>query len=262
MTETDPHKAKDNSYADYFIKDGKHLGLYEEMYAKCPDPWRIEELGLRLDMQAALLLLGSSKGPFPRVLDLGAGAGFFSLAVIEELLKAQLMAESEAPSAEEGTSSKPTSIIEYFLVDMSQTALNKALEKISSALQSKGKMPLLKLKAIPLDLRELDLRAKEEKLLLPSSFDLVILAQTLWGILENLENTLIAINRLLAPQGSFLISQHFPKDQKYGKDILKSPEELIDYLLKTGFSPLRTIETDRNTNHHFAVLSEKKSTLA
>ena len=47
-----------NDYRKYVILDGRHVGDYEGAWRHCPDPWRIEELGVRLDMSAALLLLG------------------------------------------------------------------------------------------------------------------------------------------------------------------------------------------------------------
>ncbi|MDR2612608.1 MAG: hypothetical protein LBG06_07250, partial [Deltaproteobacteria bacterium] len=77
--------APGKSYRDYFISGGRHVGDYEGMYRDCEDPWRIEELGLRLDMKAALLLLeafppaGRGPGGALRALDAGAGAGLFSL---------------------------------------------------------------------------------------------------------------------------------------------------------------------------------------
>ena len=40
-------------YHDYFIKDGRFIGRFEEMYRDVDDPWHIDALGRRLDMDAA-----------------------------------------------------------------------------------------------------------------------------------------------------------------------------------------------------------------
>jgi hypothetical protein len=84
----------------------------------------------------------------------------------------------------------------------------------------------------------------------------VILAQTLWGILENLTDTLLSIKKLLRPHGSLLISQHFPgaERQKYGRDIVDSPETFTEILKKINFTLHETLETNRATNHHWASL--------
>ena len=53
---------KSKDYHDYFIKDGRFIGRFDEMYKNVDDPWHIDRLGRRLDMDAALLLLKTS-GP-------------------------------------------------------------------------------------------------------------------------------------------------------------------------------------------------------
>jgi hypothetical protein len=55
--------------------------------------------------------------------------------------------------------------------------------------------------------------------------------------------------------GALLISQHFPGDaQKYGRDIVKSPEDLKIYLKKVGFTEIHSLESDRDINHHYGGL--------
>ena len=94
---------KSADYRDYFIVDGRHVGDYEGMYLNAEDPWSIEKLGVRLDMRAALLLLDSLPEPPARALDLGAGAGLFSLEIWRALLKrnpgASLVLSDVSPAA-------------------------------------------------------------------------------------------------------------------------------------------------------------------
>jgi hypothetical protein len=80
------------------------------------------------------------------------------------------------------------------------------------------------------------------------------LSQTLWCILENLNNVLLQIYKSIIPGGSFLISQHFPQNQPYGWEILRHPEDLIALLENIGFILDTTIETDMETEHHWAGL--------
>jgi SAM-dependent methyltransferase len=178
--------------------------------------------------------------PPQRVLDLGCGAGFFSLILLDKLTKGW-------------------DITDFCLVDISETALKKAYERINDAIAYPYiKFKLENLLSIPLDLRKLNSFVDNDPLLLSESYSLIILAQTLWGILENLEETLGAIRRLLTPKGSFIISQHFPKDQNYGKDIVASPLDLARHLKRAGLVPIKTLDTDRTTNHHWAALCQKR----
>jgi SAM-dependent methyltransferase len=248
---------KSRSYADYFIVDGKHIGDYEGMYQNAIDPWRIEELGFRLDMRAALLLLTELPLRPERVLDLGAGAGLFSL----ELYRALKAINPE---------------VSLTLSDISPTALRIARERFNREL-SGAYEPI----CVTQDLRLLDScfeeRTKDEgaeveaskdkgtntgsppfPFLKVASYDLVVMAQTLWGVMENLMGTFRGIRKLIAPRGALLISQHFPgeKNQRYGREITR-PEDLMDLLGNLGFSLLRTIETDRLLNHHWGALWRK-----
>jgi SAM-dependent methyltransferase len=241
-------------YKDYFIKDGRHIGDYEGMYRNCPDPWNIEALGLRLDMLAALLLLDFLKGPIAKVLDLGCGAGLFSLEVIRKL-------------------SKDNKDIWFLLSDISPTALRQAEKRLrTSDLGERGRKEALgKAGAPPLgeappdlaslyapeaDFLPLDLRTlPKDNPFSGKGFDLVVLAQALWGILEDLEAILTEVRKSLSPKGALLISQHFPGDaQEYGRDIVRDPEGLKGFLRKAGFKESHSVECDRDFNHHYGGL--------
>lgn len=210
-------------YHDYFIKDGRHLGRYEEMYQNCPDPWRIEELGQRLDMRAALLLLAGREKSVGRFLDLGAGLGLFTALLTEALWRAN-------PEARGVVS------------DISATAVARAESRLADP---------------RLEFRALDARSLANGPYFPSqTFDLIVMAQILWGLLEDLDRTLAALAALLTPGGLILISQHFPgpEHQGYGREIVSSPEDLTRHLAGAGLEVLETLESNRAVNHHWAAL--------
>ncbi len=215
-----------DDYHRYFIQDGRHVGRYEEMYQNCPDPWRIEELGPRLDMRAALLLLAGREGRIDRFLDVGAGLGLFT-----GLLTRALWRENPAATG--------------VITDISAEAVRRAAERLADP----------RLAFQPLDARDLP----SAPVFPPKSFDLVVLAQVLWGLLENLPDTLTALADLLPPGGLMLISQHFPgAGQTYGAGVVASPEDLAGHLGRAGLDLLDTLETNRAGNHHWAALWEKR----
>lgn len=215
------------SYHEYFIQNGRHIGRYEDMYRNCPDPWHIEELGIRLDMRAALLLLEGCGEKVGRFLDIGAGLGLFSGLLAERIWR-------ENPAA--------TGVI----TDISATAIAGAAKRLSD--------PRLRFQS-------LDIRDEEALQAFPAeSFDLLVMAQVLWGILENLGETLARLAALLPVGGLFLISQHFlTQGQGYGADIVASPSDLVGYLNRAGFSIHNTLETNRGGNYHWAALAVKES---
>jgi SAM-dependent methyltransferase len=208
------------------------------MYRACPDPWRIEELGARVDMRAAVALLGAFPKDLPqaRVLDAGAGTGLFASLVIDCLMEFY-----------------PHSL-HYALADVSPTALSRARARFEAP-DKKRLLPCLQFAA--LDLRALTPANSPWPL---GSLDLIVLAQTLWGLLENLDSTLASLASLLAPGGHFLVSQHFPGEkQRYGRDIVRSPRDLQKRLRAAGLTPLHSVHVDPETNWHWGSLWNRPS---
>ena len=210
-------------YHYYFLVDGRHIGRYEEMYQDCADPWRIEELGPRLDMRAALLLLEGRLGPVRRFLDLGAGLGLFTGLLAETIWRVNPEARG-------------------LVTDIAPTAVARAARRLTDP--------------------RLEFQAADARALPPwpeQSFDLAVLAQVLWGLLENLDRALAGLVRLLSPGGLMLVSQHFPGpgSQNYGADLVAGPEDLADRLETSGLELLDTLETNRAVNHHWAALARK-----
>lgn len=216
-----------NDYNKYVIQNGRHIGEYESMWQNCPDPWHIEELGVRLDMSAALLLLGRVP-VVESVLDGGSGSGLFTLEAARRL-------------------KERSSSFSLVVSDISPTALAKAKIRLQEA--DLG----LNLQFQPFDLRRL---GAPECPWPDNGFDLVILAQVLWGVADNLEGLFPALSRKLAPGGHLLMSQHFfqPGIQRYAADKVTCPERLVELSAEAGFELQHTLETDRLSNHHWAGL--------
>ena len=212
-------------YHDYFLVDGQHIGRYEDMYRDCADPWRIEELGPRLDMLAALLLLEGRLDRVGRFLDIGAGLGLFTGLLAQAVWRVNPGARG-------------------LVTDISPTAVARAGIRLADP---------------RLDFQALDARSPDSSW--PDQiFDLVVMAQVLWGLLENLDNALAGLARLLPPGGLMLVSQHFPAPgrQNYGADLVAGPEDLAARLDAAGLDILDTLETNRSVNHHWAALACKR----
>jgi len=175
-------------YHDYFIKDGEFIGRFEDMYQNVEDPWHIDRLGRRLDMDAALLLLTHAGRPFHRILDVGCGKGLFTSFLAERI----------------------SGRIHAF--DVSKTAIESARQRYRNP---------------RIDFFVFDANGMDRLPYRADSFDLIVLAQTLWCILPNLKKVLDRFYLLLEKRGGLLISQHFlpPDRQQYGRDILSTPED-------------------------------------
>ncbi len=203
-------------YHDYFIKDGVHIGQYEEMYQNVEDPWYIDKQGRRLDMEAALTVLRHQQRRFGQVLDIGCGTGFFSN-LLREVVDGQIWAS-----------------------DISATAVGKARERYPG-----------------INFIVLDAGRAEELEFDDHFFDLIVMAQTLWCVLERLDQVLGLFKRYLAPDGLLFISQHFlqPGEQGYGADIVAQPDDLYRHLERAGFEIRGMLETNRRRNHHAAIVA-------
>ena len=213
------HSGPSRDYHDYFIKDGRFIGRFEEMYQNVDDPWHIDRLGRRIDMDAALLLVESANRPCRRVLDAGCGKGLFT-SLLHQKTQAHIWA-----------------------CDVSATAVAQARDRYKSPDIEFFTFDLNRPDALPFD---------------PGFFDLIAMAQTMWCVLPALEEIFKVFARLLRPGGTLLLSQHFlqPGQQKYGADIMAGPEDLIRLVEKAGFQIKATLETDRLTNHHLALAAE------
>jgi SAM-dependent methyltransferase len=65
------------SYHDYFIRDGKFIGRFEDMYKNCDDPWE-QSTRERWRSEKTVALGLMRKLGVKRVLELGCGLGYFT----------------------------------------------------------------------------------------------------------------------------------------------------------------------------------------
>jgi SAM-dependent methyltransferase len=235
------------------------VGDYEGMYRDCPDPWRIEELGLRLDMRAALLLLDSfppvarGQGGAVRALDAGAGAGLFSLEVYEALNRrypaVEMTLNDISPTALAKARARfvanailPPEILAY---DLRRLAGNPASgSPAASVSPAASPAPAAPPPSGPLP-----------PIFSPDALDLIVLAQGLWGIVDGLAGVMRAFRRALGEAGTLLVSQHFPglENQSWGREVA-APADMADVLRGASFELIAELETGRSVNHHWGSL--------
>lgn len=105
-------------------------------------------------------------------------------------------------------------------VDVSPTAVAKAAERYH------------KCQFVATDITQAPLPRGEGGL----PYDLILLQEVIWYLLPHLPDVLRSINESLAAEGVFFIEQCFPNNQKFGREYLTSPDELIEkYLRPAGF---------------------------
>ncbi|MCG7533156.1 class I SAM-dependent methyltransferase [Psychrobium sp. MM17-31] len=76
------------------------------------------------------------------------------------------------------------------------------------------------------------------------SYDVVILNQILWYLLEGLDKVFFNLEKMLKQDGHLIISTFFLKDQKYGTDIIGSFDDLIFYILSNHRQRYKIILAD------------------
>jgi len=73
-------------------------------------------------------------------------------------------------------------------------------------------------------------------------YNVVLLGQMLWYILPKLDAALARCATLTAPGGTFIISQAFLREQRYGRDIVDGFDGLVRLLLNRWADVFRLIE--------------------
>lgn len=94
-------------------------------------------------------------------------------------------------------------------------------------------------------------------------FDVTVLNQVLWYVLENFDHAVDNCIELLWPDGVFIISQAFLKgEQRYGREIVDGFHGLLDLMRTRYAARLRLIEAsydDRGQHlHHDGLLAFRK----
>jgi SAM-dependent methyltransferase len=185
-------------YHDYVIKDGRFIGEFEQMYRNVADPWHCvaEANSFKND-----LLLGAAvhvKSQVRTALDVGCGLGALTARLQQTLPDAEWSACDVSPSAiERARTTAPG--VRFFVQDLARPA----------------DLPFA-----------------------PETLDLITMAEVVWYILPHLSKVLPRFHEVLRPGGHLLLLQYFlrPEDQKYGKEIVGGPHDLIRLVRAAGFS--------------------------
>ncbi|MGH9309069.1 MAG: class I SAM-dependent methyltransferase [Vicinamibacterales bacterium] len=194
-------------YHDYFIKDGRFIGEFEQMYRNVEDPWLCAGKSHSLYNDLLLALVSHVAPPEGVILEAGCGLGALAARIKESLPKASVKACDVSPTAVEKARAQHPGI-DFFVQDL--TRLQDA--------------------PVP-----------------AGSLDLVTLAQVLWCVLPSAPDIMREIFRLLKPQGSLLVLQQFygADEQKYGRGIIEDPADFLTMVRAAGFAIEQEIYVNR-----------------
>lgn len=210
-----------SDYHDYVIKNGKFIGKFEQMYQNIEDPWYSVKNVNSLDNNLFLTLVKHSTPLSGRVLDVGCGLGALTARLREQLPKAEIHA-----------------------CDMSETAIEKASKRYVGI--SFFTHDLSRIESMPFE---------------AASFDVITAAQIIWYILPSLPKIMSGFHRLLRDGGHLVVLQYFlhPDEQKYGKEIIETPEDLIHLVTAAGFHTEKEIYINRCRPQNLLLLAVKGS---
>ncbi len=180
-----------DDYHDYVFKDGKHIGLYDEMYKYSKEiPWHQDKMAFEWYSQIGILMIRDvvkERGiPFSKILELGSGLGFF----VSQL----------EPYGDK-----------LYGCDVSATAAEKARKLHKSV-----------------DFFCWDICKEQES---RETYELVIMVEVMWYVLDHLENIKNNVLSLIPNGGFFLFKQSFPdlKTSFLGKEIFPNPKSILDF---------------------------------
>lgn len=169
---------------------------FEEMYQDIDDPWGCSDHCNSLDNQIFRLMLMEDFNKIScntpkKVLDIGCGTGDATYQIFSTI------------------SGGGVSLIEMIGIDVSLTAIQKAIQKY----------PSIKFYNKNIMWDEIE-----------SSFDLILLSEIIWYILDDLHGVFHKALRSLNPGGTLAIKQYFPKDQKIGKQVIDGLQGFENFL--------------------------------
>lgn len=195
-----------SDYHDYFIRDGQHIGEYEQMYKNVEDPWHCVALAGRLENDLLITMARSAIANPGLVLDVGCGLGE---------LTARLAAAFPDATA--------------YACDLSPTAVEKAGARFSN-----------------IHFFVHDLNGDEDFSLEPGSVDVLTMAQVMWCILPSLDKVMARLHRLLRRGGHLAMQQAFmaSADQQYGRGIVETTADLRRSIEQAGFEVRSEVHID------------------
>lgn len=203
-------------YRDYVIKDGVFIGKFEEMYRDIPDPWGCLE---KVNALSNRLLLAQLQdfAPQSRVLDVGCGLGALT-ALIQKATQAEDMSACDVSTVAIEKAKAVAPGVHFFVHDLVQNPF------------------------LPFPDR---------------SFSLVVMAEVTWYVLPVLLKAYREFRRLLDSTGRLVIKQAFLPhgQQKYGKEIVSKPADLLQFVCQAGMSQEREILLSEANGDQVYILS-------
>ena len=181
-------------YHDYFLKNGKFIGKFEQMYKYSKEiPWHQDEMAYSVISDIDMTILRQFK--YESICEIGCGLGYFS-----NRLQKELSFNEE----------KPTVVG----VDLSYTAIKKARNLFPEISFIKGDL----LKKRPLS---------------GKYFKLVIIKEILWYVCHRLTQFLQNVMDMIKDDGFLYVSQSFPEVDKWmGQEVIDGPETLKEILIQ------------------------------
>lgn len=80
---------------------------------------------------------------------------------------------------------------------------------------------------------------QNENIIINKRYDIIVLNQVLWYVLENLEHLFNNVFNLLSENGVFVISNAFMEKQNYGQDIINGFEGLMQYITNNQYDKFK-----------------------
>lgn len=208
-------------YRDYFIKDGRFIGEFEQMYQHVDDPWFCVEKRRSLYNDLLIAVVKHAAPECARVLEAGCGLGALAARMHEAMPLAEILA-----------------------CDVSPTAIDKA----------RGRYP-------GINFFVQDLAALSECPIERGSVDAISLSQVLWCVLPCMRDVLRQFHELLAPGGVLAVLQQFydPETQQYGKGIVEEPDDFLNWVRDAGFDLEHEIYVNRQRPLNLVLAARKRS---
>jgi SAM-dependent methyltransferase len=92
---------------------------------------------------------------------------------------------------------------------------------------------------------------RSEYLNVGKKYDIVLMVEILWYILERLPQVFANIDVLLKDKGFLIFSNGFPREQKYGKEIIDGFDGLVRYVCTKHFGKYRIVKANLDYSGRF-----------
>jgi len=209
---------KSKDYHDYVIKNGKFIGKFEEMYQNVEDPWHHRDAtAIPYDLALYLLERYEICTNGGEVFDIGCGKGAFTARLKRKLPKAKILA-----------------------IDIAPTAIKKAKKKYEK---------------LGINFKVMDIQKEYRNI--TEKFDLILVSQLMWYILPKFQEIMRYLVKNALKKWLVISKSAFykPGEQKYGKEIVQTPEDMISLI---NLKPSEMIEINRLSNHGAVILFKRK----